>query len=497
MASNSYSKLSLAFFCFSWLFALGIGQPFKAVNLGAWLVAEGWMNPSLFANIPNKDLLDGTQVQFKSLKLNMYLAPGGGAVLIANRPSASVRETFRLWRINESSFKLRVFNKQFVGLKNQGKGSTVVAVSNAADAAEVFQIVRKPGDPNRVRLKASNGHFLQAATASSVTADDGGSSDWGNQDPSVFTMHIVETLEGEYQVTNGYGPEKAPQIMRNHWSTYITEDDFRFMSENGINAVRIPVGWWIKYDPTPPKPFVGGSLKALDNAFRWAENHNIKVIVDLHAAPGSQNGFHHSGTRDGFLEWGESKIPETVAVIDFLAQRYAHHPSLAAIELINEPLDPGVTFGTLSKYYKAGYDAVRKYTSTAYVILSSRFGPASNTEFLPLASGLGRVVIDVHYYSLYKSFEKLSVQQNIALIYNKRASQLQEVTPSNGPLSFVGEWTSEWEVNNASMEDYQRFAKAQLDVYGKATFGWAYWSYKNVYPHWSLRWMISNNYIKL
>lgn len=59
--------------------------------------------------------------------------------------------------------------------------------------------------------------------------------------------------------------------MQDHWKTYITEEDFRFMSENGLNAVRIPVGWWIAKDPTPPKPFVGGSLKTLDNAFTWAQ----------------------------------------------------------------------------------------------------------------------------------------------------------------------------------------------------------------------------------
>ena len=56
-----------------------------------------------------------------------------------------------------------------------------------------------------------------------------------------------------------------------HWNTYITDEDFRFMSSNGLTAVRIPVGWWIAQDPTPPKPFVGGSLHALDNAFTWAQ----------------------------------------------------------------------------------------------------------------------------------------------------------------------------------------------------------------------------------
>lgn len=44
-----------------------------------------------------------------------------------------------------------------------------------------------------------------------------------------------------------------------------------FMSQNGLNAVRIPVGWWIAQDLNPPKPFVGGSLVALDNAFTWEQ----------------------------------------------------------------------------------------------------------------------------------------------------------------------------------------------------------------------------------
>jgi aryl-phospho-beta-D-glucosidase BglC (GH1 family) len=47
----------------------------------------------------------------------------------------------------------------------------------------------------------------------------------------------------------------------------------------------------------------------------------MKVIVDLHAAPASQNGRVHSATRDGYREWGDSYISDTVATIDFLAER--------------------------------------------------------------------------------------------------------------------------------------------------------------------------------
>ncbi|XP_059433552.1 probable glucan 1,3-beta-glucosidase A [Corylus avellana] len=502
MASCFYLNLYLVFFL-SCVLSPSLAQtansnlPFKAVNLGDWLLIEGWMKPSLFDGITNKDLLDGTQVQFMSTNLQKYLSAenGGGANVVSNRPSASGWETFRLWRVSDSSFNFRVFNKQFVGLASQGTEAR--ADSNAPGNSETFEIIRNDDDPNRVRIKATNGLFLQAQSETLVTADYGGSG-WEDSNPSVFKMTIVKTLQGEYQITNGYGPDRAPQVMRDHWNTYITDEDFRFMSSNGLNAVRIPVGWWIAQDPTPPKPFVGGSLQALDNAFTWAQKYGMKVIVDLHAVQGSQNGNDHSGARDGYQEWGASNIQDTVAVIDFLAQRYANNPSLAAIELMNEPVAPGVTLDDLKNYYQAGYDAVRKYTSSAYVILSNRLGEADPKELLSFAGNLNLAVIDVHYYNLFSDmFNNMDVQQNIDYINNQRASDLQTVTTSNGPLTFVGEWTAEFAKGGASMEDYQRFANAQIQVYGRATFGWAYWAYKCGAQHWSLKWMIENNYIKL
>ncbi|XP_043693518.1 probable glucan 1,3-beta-glucosidase A [Telopea speciosissima] len=474
----------------------------KAVNLGGWLVTEGWIKPSLFDGIPNKDLLDGTQLQLKSVKLGKYLCAesGGGTIIVANRTSASGWETFKLWRINETTFQFRVFNKQFVGLDGQGNSTNVVAVSNFSGTSETFEIVRNTNDSTRVRIRASNGFYLQAKTENLVTADSAGNGEWRDDDPSVFESNIVGTMQGEFQVTNGYGPDKAPQVMQEHWSTFIVEDDFKFISKNGLNAVRIPVGWWIASDPKPPKPYVGGSLNALDNAFLWAQNYSVKVIIDLHAAPGSQNGYEHSSSRDGSQEWGntDENIQQTVSVIDFLTARYAKNPSLLAVELINEPLAPGATLESLNKYYKAGYNAVRNHSSEAYVVLSNRIGSSDAKEFFPLASGLNGSVIDVHYYNLYSDmFSNMTVQQNIDFIHTNRSAQLNNITTSNGPLTFVGEWVAEMELQGASKEDYQKFAKAQLDVYGNATFGWAYWALKNVNNHWSLEWMIQNGYIKL
>ncbi|KAF0928397.1 hypothetical protein E2562_003215 [Oryza meyeriana var. granulata] len=479
----------------------GPSPPIGAVNLGGWLVTEGWILPSLRRHSQQRTpgTYDGTQLQFKSVTQNMYLAAeqGGGTVIVANRTSASGWETFKLWRIDESTFNLKVFDNRFVTVA--GDGVTVVATVASPGPGEAFQIVRSDDDKTRVRIRAPNGRFLQAKTRDLVTVDYDGSTNWGNDDPSVFVITRVGGLRGEYQICNGYGKTKATQVLMEHWRTYIVENDFKFISTSGLNAVRIPVGWWIASDPNPPAPFVGGSLQALDNAFKWAEKYNLGVIVDLHTAPGSQNQYEHSASRDGSQDWGttDANIAQTVQVIDFLTRRYASSPSLLAVELLNEPLAPGVSLPSLTKYYKDGYDAVRKYTSKAYVIMSNRLS-ASNTELLDFASGLPGSVIDVHYYNLYTSnFNGLTVEQNIEYVRTNRSAELSSVTRQNGPLTFVGEWVAEWNVQGASNEDYQRFAQVQLDVYGRATFGWAYWTFKNVNNHWSMEWMIKNGIISL
>lgn len=79
------------------------------------------------------------------------------------------------------------------------------------------------------------------------------------------------TLHGDYQLANGYGHDKAKEILKTHRDGFVTEQDFDFLSRHGINTVRIPVGWWIASDPNPPAPFIGGTLNALDNAFSWAQ----------------------------------------------------------------------------------------------------------------------------------------------------------------------------------------------------------------------------------
>ncbi|GKD84830.1 probable glucan 1,3-beta-glucosidase A, partial [Tanacetum coccineum] len=194
----------------------------------------------------------------------------------------------------------------------------------------------------------------------------------------------------------------------------------------------------------------------------------------------------------------EESIQRTVDVLEIFTARYASNPSLYAIELLNEPHAPEVLPEKLIEYYEAGYEAVRRRAPDKFVILSSRIG-GQPQELFEVAKGKSNVVIDVHYYNLYTDkFAHMTIEEHIKYIQNDRAAELKSITNPNGPLIFVGEWAAIWQVTYPKPEDFQNFAEAQLNVYGEATFGWAFWSQqmeKN--SSWSMEWMINNGLITL
>src|SRR5215510_12308696 len=73
--------------------------------------------------------------------------------------------------------------------------------------------------------------------------------------------------------------------LRAHWESFITYEDFAWIAERGLNAVRIPVGHWIfgpgyPYHPkygANPHPFVTGGIDVLDRALDWAAKLGLKV----------------------------------------------------------------------------------------------------------------------------------------------------------------------------------------------------------------------------
>lgn len=57
-----------------------------------------------------------------------------------------------------------------------------------------------------------------------------------------------------------------------------------------LNHVRVPIGYWA-WDVSAGEPYIQGQLPYLRDAVKWAGNHGLKLIIDLHGVPGSQNGY--------------------------------------------------------------------------------------------------------------------------------------------------------------------------------------------------------------
>ncbi|KAJ8461417.1 hypothetical protein OPV22_034343 [Ensete ventricosum] len=466
----------------------------RGVNLGGWLVVEGWIKPSLFDGIPNGDMLDGAQVQLKSVALQKYVsaADGGGGNVTIDRDVASSWETFKLWRVSEAEFQFSCFGGQFLTSNNGGGSISATAVSPAMN--ETFYIER---NNTKIHIKLLNGNYVQATVNNQLNVNNQGDPGWDDNEATFEMTIVANNLHGDFQLANGFGHEKAQEVLTNHRNNFITAEDFAFLSRHGINTVRIPVGWWIAKDPEPPSPFIGGSLAALDRAFSWAKTYNLKCIIDLHAAPGSQNGMEHSASRDGSVDWPTPDyISQTLDVIDFLSARYANHPALLGIELLNEPSAAAVPLDVLVSYYTRGYHIVRNYSSTVYVIVCQRIGNADPMELYQANIGVSNIVVDLHYYNLFDPyFSNMDATENIQYIYDKRMPQLQALNSANGPLVYIGEWVNEWNVTNASQSQYQMFGMAQLEAYDDASFGWSYWTLKNDRMHWDFEWNIKNHYL--
>ncbi|MFZ6049291.1 glycoside hydrolase family 5 protein [Pseudomonas sp. CR3202] len=311
--------------------------------------------------------------------------------------------------------------------------------------------------------------------------------------------------------------ERAADRLRRHWNSFITREDFAWLHEHGINAVRIPLGHWIFGPDYPyhPKygesryPFVEGGIEVLDRAFTWAAEFQLRVVLDLHAAPGCQNGFDNGGIKD-ICEWHTDVQyrDHSLSVLERLAERYHDHPNLHAIEVLNEPRWD-VPTEYLKSYNLDAYQRIRRHCEPERVSVVFHDGFRSFEEYLGFmqAPEFANVVFDLHRY---QCFERGDIDSDIYTHIHKASGQWKaEADAIIGRLglpAYCGEWSlgldlkvvSLWAEGpfNHALENmdsvqqdmaYRGYAAAQLLTFEKY-LGWFFWSYKTeTTPAWCFR----------
>ncbi len=331
--------------------------------------------------------------------------------------------------------------------------------------------------------------------------------------PSVFAG-LAATDETTWCAELG---ARAQAPLREHWRRWIGRDDFLWLADRGIEAVRIPVGHWILGAPYPfhpsygsaPHPFVEGGIEVLDSALRWAEEAGLRVLIDLHAAPGCQNGFDNGGIKD-VCEWHTRPeyIGFSVELLGRLAARYRAERALYGIEVLNEPRWD-VPTPVITDFYRRAYAAVRAHCPPERLAVVFHDAFRSHLEFQPFfrEAGLANVVFDVHRY---QCFDRADIDMDIHGHLHKAGESWKDealrVQEDLGVPAIAGEWSLGLDLRVVSlwapgpynhalehMDAFQQdvasraYAAAQLLAFERYA-GWFFWSYRTeTTPAWCFR----------
>ncbi|KAL8292058.1 hypothetical protein RQP46_001524 [Phenoliferia psychrophenolica] len=155
-------------------------------------------------------------------------------------------------------------------------------------------------------------------------------------------------------------------VIENHYATFITEKDFAEIAGAGLNWVRIPVPYWM-IEVESGEPFLANvAWKYFLKAITWARKYGLRINIDLHAVPGSQNGYNHS-SKYGTINFlngvmGIANAQRTLNYIrtltEFITQpQYAN--VIPMLSVLNEPYAYTITLPTLRHFYLETYNMMR------------------------------------------------------------------------------------------------------------------------------------------
>ncbi|KAA0148021.1 hypothetical protein FNF29_06965 [Cafeteria roenbergensis] len=231
--------------------------------------------------------------------------------------------------------------------------------------------------------------------------------------PSVFAKHGVAAGAGEWQFCEKVGRDQCGPALQEHWDTWLTEAHIATLAEAGLQYARIPLGYWI-VDRNSTEPLPAGGWWYLERAVGWLKSHGMRAVLDLHGAPGSQNGHDNSG-RTGDIQWPRpGNVNRTVAVLAEIARRVVAWDAsgnasmagaVAGIEVLNEPWTPAVggpvTYDLLRDFYVRAYDAVREQGFNGTIWVSDGFAGSGPWVGVLAPPQYTDVLLDSHLYHAF------------------------------------------------------------------------------------------------
>lgn len=293
---------------------------------------------------------------------------------------------------------------------------------------------------------------------------------WMN--PSFFEQHAPNSFD-EWSFSQE--DTNATETLKQHWRTWITEDDFSLLASVGANHVRIPVGYWAFVPAVAGEPYVtDGQKEEIERILGYCAKYNIYAIIVFHGLPGSQNSELHSG-RGGYLEFYQNNnlvrsLQTIQAAVDWMnALPIEIKSMISAIEPVNEPhIGDDASFRILWNFYKNAYDIIHKSAYQIPMIFSD--GWRSLDDWQGLFPANAYAVVDSHiYYAFNPDGNAASIQQDICDKINSIGNYYLPVIVGEYSLAAPVASNDEWK---------HQFLDTQVSAWNHAAGG-LMWSLKN------------------
>ena len=227
--------------------------------------------------------------------------------------------------------------------------------------------------------------------------------------PSMFNSYASNlNIVDEYTLCQHLGADQAAQTIEKHYSTFINEQSFADIQAAGFDHVRIPFSYWaiITFPGDPYVPKI--SWRYLLRGIEYARKYGLRVNLDLHAVPGSQNGWNHSG-RQGNVGWlngtdgalnGQRSLDIHNQLSTFFAQpRYANVVTIYG--LVNEPKMTVLPVASVLSWTTSAIDIARKNGINQLIAFGDGFLGLPNWQ--GKLQGIPGLVMDAHQYVIFNT----------------------------------------------------------------------------------------------
>lgn len=266
--------------------------------------------------------------------------------------------------------------------------------------------------------------------------------------PSLFNYDLKLGIIDEWTLSTYLDDSKAATIEK-HYANFVTEDTFKAIRDAGLDHVRIPFSYWAVevYDADPY--LFRTSWRYLLRGIEWARKYGLRVNLDLHGLPGSQNGWNHSG-RWGQIGWlngtnGQTNANRSLDVHDKLSQFFAqdrYQNIITHYGLANEPRMTELKVSDVLDWTLTAYNNVRKNGVKALVVFGDGFMGLNNWQGkLP---GHNDLVLDVHQYVIFNQNQiDFSHQQKVNYSctgWTQQTVESMDTSTGYGPTIFA-EWS--------------------------------------------------------